>query len=178
MCLSFNHFSFVFFLQGTVSRQAMAPDSKPTSMNTPLMLLTTQENQKINTNASLNPFSQASPLTAINNDSKPVPTPLAEENKGSIVGISIQTALNRSYPEGTTITDTWSNSISSTPAGLTSPPLSSNTSKNGNADDSANSVKSTIVFVFNNPKVPVFKTITFNHSLVNQVTVMNTASRP
>lgn len=152
----------------------MAPDSKPTSMNTPSMLLTNQENQKMNTNASLNPFSQAFPLTAISNASKPVTTPLAEENKGSNVGISIQTALNRSDPEGTTITDTWSNSISSIPAGLTSPPLSSN----GNSDDSANLVKSTIVFVFNNPKVPVFKTITFNLSLVNQVTVMNTALRP
>ncbi|XP_016300199.1 uncharacterized protein LOC107656772 isoform X2 [Sinocyclocheilus anshuiensis] len=163
---------------GTVSRQAMTPDSKPTSMNTPSMYLTTQENLKTNTNASLNPFSPASPLTATSNDPKPVTTPLAEEHKGSTVGISIQTALKRSDSEGTTITDTWSNSISSTPAGLTNPPLSSNTSRDGNADDSANSVKSTIVFVFNIPKVPVFKTITFNHPLVNQVTVMNTVLRP
>lgn len=156
----------------------MTPDSKPTSMNTPSMFLTTQENQKTNTNASLNLFSPASPLTAISNDSKPVTTPLAEEHKGSTVGISIQTGLNRSDSEGTTIPDTWPNSISLIPAGLTNPPLSSNTSRDGKTDDSGNSMKSTIVFVFNIPKVPVFKTITFNHPLVNQVTVMNTALRP
>ncbi|KAF4111715.1 hypothetical protein G5714_008746 [Onychostoma macrolepis] len=163
---------------GIVSRPAITPDSMPTSMNTPSKSLTTQENLKKNTNTSLNPFSPASPVTAISNDSKPVTTPLAEEHKGTTVGISIQTALNRSDSEGTTVTDTWSNSISSIPAGLTNPQLSRNTSRDGKADDSANSVKRTIVFVFNIPKVPVFKTITFSHSLVNQVTVMNTVLRP
>lgn len=89
-------------------------------MNTPSMFPTTRENQKTNTNASLNPFSPASPLTAISHDSNPVTTPLAEEHNGSAVRISIQ-ALNRSDSEDTTITDTWSNSISSIPAGLTNP---------------------------------------------------------
>ncbi|XP_016318480.1 serine-rich adhesin for platelets-like [Sinocyclocheilus anshuiensis] len=165
--------------QGTVSRQAVTSDSKSTSMNTPSMFPTTQENQKTNTQTSLNPISPPpSPITATSNDSKPVTTPLAHEHRDSTLGILTQTGLNRSDSEGTTISDTWSNNISSTPAGLTKPPLSSKTSIDGNADNSANSVKSTTVFVFNTPKVPVFKTITFNYPLVNQVTVMKTVSRP
>ncbi|KAI2663125.1 hypothetical protein H4Q32_028168 [Labeo rohita] len=161
---------------GTVSRQAVTPDSKSTSMNSPSMFPITQENQQTTTNTSLNQFSPPSPLTAIRNDSQPVTTPLAYEHGGSTWGISAQTALNRSDSEG--ITDTWSNNITSIAAGLKNPPLSNNTSREGNADNSVKSVKSTIVFVFSTPKAPVFKTITFNHPLVNQVTVINTVSGP
>lgn len=147
-------------------------------MNMPSMFPTTQENQKTNTHTSLSPISPTSPLRSLSNDSKPVTTSLAHEYRGSALVILTQSGLNRSDSEGTTIKDTWSNNISSIPAGLTNPPLSSNTSRDGNTDNSANSVKSTTFFVFNTPKVPVFKTITFNHPLVNQVTVMKTVSRP
>ncbi|XP_043101110.1 mucin-5AC [Puntigrus tetrazona] len=163
---------------GTLLREAVTSDSKPTSMNVPSMFPTDQESQKTNSNSYLNPFSLASPLIAISNDAKPVTTPLAEERKSSSVRISVPTALNRSDTEGIAITDTWSNSISSIPAALTNPPLSGNTSRDGREDDSANSVKNTIVFVFNVPIVPMFKTITFTHPLVNQVTVMNTDLKP
>lgn len=137
---------------------------------------TTQENQKTNANTFLNPFSPSSLPIAINNDSisspEPVTTTLAYEHRDSTLGLSTQPDLNNSDSEASTITDTLLNNMSSIPIDLTSLPSQNNITREIKVNKSG---KGTIVFA---QQVPMFKTITFNHPLVKQVTIMTTVSRP
>lgn len=157
----------------------MTPDSRPISMDTSSIFPTTQENQKTHANTFLNPFSPSSLPIAISNDSisspEPVTTTLAYEHRDSTWGLSIQPGLNNSDSEASTITDTLSNNMSSIPTDLTNSPSQINITREIKVNKSG---KGSIVFLLNTQQVPMFKTITFNHPLVKQVTIMTTVSRP
>lgn len=116
---------FSFSLQGSVSRQAATPDSKPI-------------------------------LKDMSSSPEPVTTTLAYEHRDSPLGLSIQPGLNDPESEAATITGTLSNHMSSIPTDLTN--SQNDITREGNVD--------------NTHQEPMFKTITFNYPLVNQVTIM------
>ncbi|XP_051996520.1 mucin-5AC [Xyrauchen texanus] len=157
-----------------VSRQA---DSNPKPMDTSTIFPTTQESQTTyNSPLDSSSMSPSSALTTVRKDSNSVlvSTP-------STFGTStyIQTGLDNVDSKGTTTTDTLANNkVPSTPTGQTNSTSSGNTAGDGNIDMSVKSERGVIVFFLNEPNVPEFKTITFNHPLVQQATIMTTDSSP
>lgn len=89
---------------------------------------------------------------------EPGTTTLAYEHRDSPLGLSIQPGLNDPESEATTITGTLSNHMSSIPTDLTNSPSQNDITREGNVDSTH--------------QEPMFKTITFNYPLVNQVTIM------